>query len=220
MAGIALGLNDLRKISIGASTPILKVSLGNSLVWPGFEPVRATFTNTGAYTFNIPAGCKFIDVILLGAGGGGQGFSTAGIWGQGGFAGNWVTVTLERGVHIPLSTMQITGVIGVGGDGGAGAFVGQAAGKAGAATTALATGMASLSAAGGAGGNANSSLDFTGKSPGNRTFNDQVYEGGAAASVGAGNPAGGGGACGQASWPASGSNGGKGARGQAWFYAY
>ncbi|ABE67353.1 hypothetical protein PBI_CHE12_34 [Mycobacterium phage Che12] len=219
MTGIALGLNDLRKISIGGSTPILKVSLGSTQVWPAFDPVRATFTD-GAYTFNIPAGCKFIDVILLGAGGGGQGFASAGIWGQGGFAGNWVTVTLERGVHIPMSTLQITGVIGVGGDGGAGSFVSQNPGKAGTATTALATGMSSLSAAGGAGGNNGGSLDYLGKSPGNRTYNDQLYQGGAESGDGAGNPAGGGGAAGRASWPSSGSNGGKGARGQAWFYAY
>ncbi|ALF00899.1 minor tail protein [Mycobacterium phage Serenity] len=198
--------------------PLLVVRALKSV--PSFEPVLTPITTVGAYTYVIPSDARFIDVILLGAGGGGQGFSSAGIWGQGGFAGNWVTVTLERGIHIPMSTTQITGVIGTGGDGGAGAFIAQNPGKAGTATTAIATGMASLSAAGGAGGNSGGSLDFTGKSPGSRTYNNQLYEGGAAASVGAGNPAGGGGAAGQMSYPAPQSTGGKGARGQAWFYAY
>ncbi|AGR46446.1 hypothetical protein ODIN_31 [Mycobacterium phage Odin] len=198
--------------------PLLVVRALKSV--PSFEPELTPIITVGPYTYSIPSDAQFIDVILLGAGGGGQGFASAGIWGQGGFAGNWVTVTLERGVHIPMSTLQITGVIGTGGDGGAGAFIGQNPGKAGSATTALATGMSSLSAAGGAGGNNGSSLDFTGKSPGSRTYNDLLYEGGAAASVGAGNPAGGGGAAGQQSYLLGGSTGGKGARGQAWFYAY
>ncbi|ATW60161.1 hypothetical protein SEA_PH8S_33 [Mycobacterium phage Ph8s] len=218
MAGIALGLNDLRKISIGASTPILKVSLGSQLVWPSFEPVLTPITTVGAFSYDIPAEAKFIDVILLGAGGGGKGMALADGWGRGGDAGSWAVVTLERGVHIPLSTTRITGSVGAGGAAGEGSVFSGKAGGRGGNTTASATGWAGLTAAGGPGGAVVDILSVAGKSPGDRTFNYQFYPGGAQqnAASGNGNAPGGGGAGAQTSTK----SGGAGARGQAWFYAY
>lgn len=61
-------------------------------------------------------------------------------------------------------------------------------------------------------------LSVAGKSPGDRTYNDQLYIGGAQqnSAGGNGNAPGGGGAGAQV----SAQSGGAGARGQAWFFAY
>ncbi|QBP29685.1 minor tail protein [Mycobacterium phage Typha] len=185
----------------------------------GFAPhaaLAATYTTVGAYTFTIPVWCRYIDVILLGGGGGGKGMATAGFWGQGGRAGVWTSVTLERGVHIPWTAIQITGTVGAGGTPGQGSFLSAGNGGPGGATTASAAGWAGASAAGGAGGTAQNFTDNSGLSPGNRTHNGVTYTGGSLALIGNGNAPGGGGAGAQVST----GNGGAGARGQAWFYCY
>ncbi|AFI24940.1 hypothetical protein [Mycobacterium phage SWU1] len=220
MTGISLGVNDIRNLSIflGVSNKILKVSLGTEKVWPAFTPVLTTFATVGAYTYNIPDGAKFIDVILLGGGGGGKGMALFDGWGRGGDAGSWAIVTLERGVHIPLSTKTITGLVGAGGAFGDGSATAGKGGGPGGNTTAIATGWAGLTAAGGAGGTVVDPLSVAGKSPGDRTYNGQLYVGGAQQNSGSGNgnAPGGGGAGAQTSTQ----DGGSGARGQAWFFAY
>ncbi|QGJ89731.1 hypothetical protein SEA_SUPERCHUNK_31 [Mycobacterium phage Superchunk] len=220
MAGVSIGGVTVSAASFG-TIPILKASIGDTLIFPTFQPVLTPITTVGSYVYNIPAESKFIDVILLGAGGGGQGMGSATAWGQGGFAGSWQTVTLQRGVHIPMSVTQIAGVIGAGGTAGPGYTIGQTgAGGKGGDTTAAFSGFL-LTAVGGAGGNSRN-LDITGKSPGDMAFNGQPYPGGAAQSSpsGTGNPAGGGGAAATISVGFTGLAGGAGARGQAWFYAY
>ncbi|WXX09743.1 minor tail protein [Mycobacterium phage MS619] len=216
MAGISLAGLVVPNLSLGA-TPILKVSLGAEQVWPSFDPVSQTFTTTGSYTFNIPSGCMFIDVVLIGGGGGGQGMGSATAWGQGGRAGAWNSFTLVRGVDIPMGTLTITGSVGVGGTGGAGNFLSGNPGGPGGSTTATAAGMTTRTAAGGAGGN-NRNLDFGGQSPGDITLNGRLYQGGAVQGIpsSGGNPPGGGGSASTVSLI----GGGAGARGQAWFYAY
>ncbi|QFG12531.1 hypothetical protein PBI_TOAKA_31 [Mycobacterium phage Toaka] len=200
------------KVWLG-STAAQRIYLGTTQVWPSFNPVGQTFATAGAYTYNIPAGCTAIDVILLGGGGGGKGFGFAGAWADGGKPGTWYSVTLVRGVDIPLTTTQITGVVGVGGTGGAGAS--GADGGNGGASTAVATGMTSRSGAGGLGATSRT-LSIQGPGPGDLTFNGQLYVGGATAVTGAGNAPGGAG-CGTTISFTAGSAGG---RGQVWFYAY
>ncbi|QDP44873.1 hypothetical protein SEA_POCAHONTAS_5 [Mycobacterium phage Pocahontas] len=204
---------------VGTLTPT-RIFLGTNLVWPEIPTPETIFSTAGAYTYNIPAGARFIDVILLGGGGGGRGMALADAWGKGGDGGTWQSVTLERGVHIPWSTTQITGTVGAGGTAGAGSwgFGNGGPGGDGGATTAAATGWAGLSAAGGAGGKVADITSVAGKSPGNRTHNSRTYTGGAQQNMQstAGNPPGGGGCGAQTST----NPGGAGARGQAWFFAY
>ncbi|AOT25509.1 hypothetical protein SEA_MARGO_5 [Mycobacterium phage Margo] len=222
---IRLGSVNPNAFRVGTQSPS-RIFLGDKQVWPEFTEVRQQITTAGSYTFNIPAGCLFIDVILLGGGGGGQGMGSATAWGQGGWAGSWGIWTLRRGIDIPWSTTQITGVVGAGGTAGPGfSLSGTGAGGAGGNTTAVATGWAGTHVAnGGAGGN-NRNLDTTGKSPGTQTVNGINYVGGAEAfnAVGgsaAGNIYGGGGQAAMISIGFFGNAGGAGARGTAWFRAY
>lgn len=148
--------------------------------FPASAPDSWSQIAAGTYTYNIPYWCRYIDIVLLGAGGGGA--SSGPFYLLGGFPGSpgtWATVTLERGVHIPWDTATITLVAGTGGARGSGG-AGGTAGGAGTASTASAPGWAGLSAPGGAGGpqhptgvNAND-----GPSPGNKTYNGQLYTGG------------------------------------------
>ena len=88
--------------------PLIMVR-GKPLTLPS---LAQTFAVAGAYTYNIPTWANFIDVILLGAGGGGAGGNASNGDGVGGKAGVFATITLRRGVDIPSSLTQITGVIG------------------------------------------------------------------------------------------------------------
>lgn len=207
-------LASVQSVSVG-DTPVTKISVGDQVVWP-FTPELAAFTTAGAYTYNIPAGCSKIGVILLGAGSGGNAGGAGFVSGNGGQPGKWQVVTLERGVDIPWIVKQITGVVGAGGTQG---IYGGAAPTSGGATTATASGWAGLSAAGGVFVNSGGA---SGKapSPASQTLNGQTYNAGAVqnASSAAGNSPGGGGAGGAGSF-VSGNSGGPGARGEAWFYA-
>ncbi|UBV18806.1 hypothetical protein H8Z57_29505 [Mycolicibacterium fortuitum] len=183
--------------------------------------VVASWAAAGTYTFTIPVWCRYIDIVLLGAGGGGASPGTFyTLKGHPGEAGTWVTVTLERGVHIPWTAITITITVGTGGARGSGVSVTGVAGQAGTATTVAVTGWSGASAAGGAGGGTSltGTTDNVGRSPGNIVYNDLPYSGGAAQSSngGAGNAPGGGGAGGG---PFGGA-GGVGAPGGAWLRAY
>ncbi|QBP30513.1 hypothetical protein SEA_CHARM_32 [Mycobacterium phage Charm] len=203
------------KVFLG-STAVQKIYLGTTQVWPSFNPVGQTFATAGAYTYNIPAGCSFIDVILMGGGGGGKSFGLAGAYADGGDPGQWYLATLVRGVDIPFATTQIAGVVGVGGTGGAGGFTSNNGGNGG-NTTAVATGMTTRTAAGGLGATTRTlSILGPGPSPSSQTLSGQTYNAGATALTGAGNAPGGAG-CGTTISTTAGS---AGARGQAWFYAY
>ena len=186
---------------------------------PAHDSDLQEFTTPGAYTYTIPAWCSTVDVILLGGGGGGN--SGAILWfnGGGGGAGNWIQVRLTRGTNIPLTTTTISGSVGGGGWAGTvPAFVPNAGN--GGTTTATGTGMASLSATGGTGGRYQGSTQV-GASPGTEVFDGQTYFGGAAQSYSSSNGnAPGGGAAGGDGHFAYGDDGGAGAAGQAWFYAY
>ncbi|MGA5542693.1 hypothetical protein ACPCIR_12645 [Mycobacterium sp. NPDC051198] len=213
--------------SLKSRTPVRDTGLGNDSAASGFTAiavVTASWALAGTYTFTIPLACRYIDVVLLGAGGGGASsgtFYTLG--GYPGEAGLFATVTLERGVHIPWTAITITITVGVGGARGSGGFAGTA-GSVGGSTvltyTNLSGATVTLTATGGAGGIANltGTSDNTGRSPGSLTYKGQPYAGGAAQSTtgATGNPPGGGGAGGKN----FGGAGGVGAPGGAWCRAY
>ncbi|QFG11522.1 hypothetical protein PBI_MAMINIAINA_8 [Mycobacterium phage Maminiaina] len=202
---------------VGSSTPS-RIFLGPDQVWPEYTAVRTDFTTPGAYTYNIPANCLWIDIVLVGAGGGGRGMPNFGTWGQGGRAGSWALATLRRGVNIPWNITQITGVVGDGGAGSAAGFL-PADGSPGGNTTATYSGGPVLTAAGGIGGQGGI-IDPGGQavSPASQTLNGQVYTGGGLTSGGAsaaGVPGGGGPAA-----IVTFNNGVKGGVGRASFYAH
>ncbi len=197
--------------------------LGADTVTNGFAThaaVTTPYTLAGTYTYTIPVWCRYIDVVLVGAGGGGASsgtFYTLG--GYPGQAGSWATLTLQRGVDIPWTATSITVVVGVGGNKGVGGFTGTS-GTDGAASTLVISGSTVLTAAGGTRGgvSATGTSDNTGRSPGSITYNGEPYTGGATQpTTGAnGNPPGGGGAGGKN----FGGSGGNGAPGGGWCRAY
>jgi Concanavalin A-like lectin/glucanases superfamily len=176
--------------------------------WPA-QPLPA-----GSQTYGIPYWCTYIDLFLLGAGGGGA----YGYPGNGGQAGSWNAVTLYRGsgstpsglVKIPATTASIDIVVGSGGAAGTNAL---GPGNGG-ATTATATGLPQRTAAGGAGG-ASANSDGGAVTPPAQTLNVTTETGGGLQIIGSGNGnAPGGGAAGGFV-----SNGGTGADGAVWIVA-
>ncbi|QGJ88312.1 hypothetical protein SEA_DREAMTEAM1_32 [Mycobacterium phage DreamTeam1] len=177
MGVISLGATTVPKMSIG-TTPIVKVSLGSVLIVPVFTPVTTPFTTTGSFTYNIPAECSRLDVIVLGGGGGGQASLAIFAYGAPGGPGGWKGATLVRGVDIDPSITQITGRVGVGGAGGPGPSI--SPGFPGQSSTASCAGF-SLEGAQGDGGvlAVGSQAATRGKGPGNFTWNGILYTGGA-----------------------------------------
>ncbi|AEJ95105.1 structural protein [Mycobacterium phage JHC117] len=196
---------------VGTQTPS-RIFLGNDQVWPEFTSATQQYTTAGAFTYDIPANCLYLDIIVLGSGACGKGMQFIDLWGPGGGAGQWNSVTLRRGVDIPWSVLTVTGTVGQGRPSN-----GQGASLAGNPTTATITGYGSITGAGGvAGSSAGGGLE--GKSPGNHVRNGITYVGGAAQGNigGAGNPPGGGGA----SHTTTFGSGGAGANGSVWVRAY
>jgi hypothetical protein len=91
--------------------------LSATVSFPENKPVTQEYTVAGAYTYEIPYWCSAIDLILLGAGGGGTygGINN----GVGGGAGSWKTATLESGPDTPWATTTISIAVGHGGAPGA-----------------------------------------------------------------------------------------------------
>jgi len=208
------------KFYFGDNAPS-KLYFGDNLIWTSFTEYTIFIATPGAYSVPIPDGCRFIDIILIGGGGGGG--ASAASRGSGGYAGEWQSTTLERGVDIPNAITAITGTVGAGGSGGSGSA---ASGGNGVPTTALVSGWWSgITAAGGAGGPGNSTArQQAGFDAGNHQYNGIWYVGGngGPTTAGTGQPGyepGGGGAGGSFAvfdWR----GGGAGARGQAWFRFY
>jgi hypothetical protein len=176
--------------------------------WPP-QPLQA-----GSQTYDIPYWCTYIDLFLLGAGGGGA----YGFPGNGGQAGSWNAVTLYRGsgatpsgsIQIPATTPSIDIVVGPGGAAGTNTLGPGAGGP----TTATAIGLPQRTAGGGAGG-ANTNSDGAAVNPLTQTLNVTTETGGGLQLVGSGNGiAPGGGAAGGFV-----ANGGTGAVGAVWIVA-
>lgn len=193
-----------RQISIPGGNGIDLKELLNEYA-PTPSETTTAFTGSGLYSYEIPWWATSVDVVLVGAGGGGDNGVTLAV-GDGGGSGSWATRTLDRGDNIPWESTIISGAVGAGGAPNEGN---------GAATTATAAGMSTLTAIGGIGGAA---TDSDGESPGERTFNSALYAGGEAQeSLGEnGNAPGGGGAGGAL----LGGTSGAGADGAAYFRAY
>ncbi|QKY78824.1 minor tail protein [Mycobacterium phage KingCyrus] len=207
-----LGFSSVQNMSANQQVG-LTPSLGFG--FPPNGPLPQTFT-TAIFTYTIPRWCNYIDVILLGGGGGGGGGASTTQSGAGGGPGSWLTVTLERGVHIPFSLVSFVGQLGTGGTGANGGITPTTGGNGN--PTVIPS--LSLSAAGGI-GSASSNQD--GMSPGTKTYNGVTYTGGAAVTSGNGtngNPPGGGARGGNNGIFIPGSKGGNGGLGQAWFRAY
>lgn len=170
-----------------------------------------SYTTPGTYQYRIPVWCRFIEIILCGSGRGGNGNSNA-LPGAGGNAGGWAAITLERGVDIPWTLLDITIVVTDGGAGGTGSVFVGGQGTNGSAVTAAISGTVILSAPGGTG---ERSGNQAGGSPGPYSYGGQTYPGGAETTTGSGtpgNPPGGGGRGGNGN-TFGGFNGGKGAPG-------
>jgi hypothetical protein len=184
---------------------------------------------SGSHTYQVPvwmiAGDRF-DVVLVGAGGGGNvydipegGVSAA----LGGDAGTWLSATLVYGVDVPLTTTTFSVVVGAGGQGGI-VFVDDA-GYPGTNSTVTITGYGTLTAAGGAGGAGDAADDPSyGQAAGDVTVNGADYIGGAEQETWytGGNAPGGGGSIGfnlgDPSFQPG--NAGSGANGAVWITAY
>ena len=185
-------------VNLGSSTATINVSATAAM---GFPPTAETTTPvTASGDYIIPRWCNYLDVIVLGGGGGAlQGnFGT----GAGGKAGSWNGITLTRGSSIPWTQTVIACTVG---SGGAKGFI-SASGSASSA--------AGISGAGGAGGAAFGAQQ--GGSPGNYTFNGKSYVGGAAGTSSTVQIPGSGGFGGGA----FGANSADGGRGQIWVRAY
>lgn len=167
----------------------------------------AQFTTPGAWSYQIPSWAKFVDVVLLGAGGAGAAGSLSGN-GIGALTGQWNVVTLVRGDNLPWTTRTITGTVGRGATTVSGT---------GGASTAVAAGLLeSRTAAGGAG--AANGGSGRGIGPGTRTVNGKDYVGGTntSATPGSNGLAPGGGGAGGSIYVKF----GVGANGSAWIRAY
>jgi hypothetical protein len=185
-------------------------ALSVTAAFPPNNPTTTSYTAAGPDTYTIPYWCTYLDLFLLGAGGGGS-VSLAG--GNGGQGGSWQAKTLQRGVEIAWSAPSISITVGSGGSGGS--LVGPPS-SGGNTTATYATGTATtttLTAVGGGGG-ANPNPDGASPNPPSQTLNVTTETGGTVQTFpGApGNPQGGGGAGGVIT-------GGNGADGAVWVVA-
>lgn len=200
--------------SVRARIAVPGTGVGADVAASGFTAHAAaltSYTAPGTYQYRIPVWCRFIEIILCGSGRGGNGNSNA-LPGAGGNAGGWAAVTLERGVDIPWTLLDITIVVTDGGAGGTGSVFVGGQGANGSAVTAAISGTVILSAPGGTG---ERSGNQAGGSPGPFNYGGQTYPGGAETTTGSGTPgnAPGGGGRGGNGNTFGGFNGGKGAPG-------
>jgi hypothetical protein len=190
------------------------LSLVGQPAFPAMSPAPWSQLTAGSYTYDVPYWCTFLDVFLLGAGGGGS----EGLPAPGGQAGSWKALTLYRGsgmtpsglIAFPATTSSIQIQVGAGGAAGT-KSVGPGNGG---ASTATATGLSQRTAAGGMGG-ANTDSDGAAVTPATQTLGGTTETGGALQPFGGndGHAPGGGGA-----GHAVGS-GGAGADGAVWIVA-
>ncbi|QGJ88008.1 hypothetical protein SEA_AVAZAK_26 [Gordonia phage Avazak] len=142
------------------------------LVWK-YDPQVVEITQTGA--ISIPAFARFIDFVLIGGGSSGQtGNGAVGVAGRGGNPGDWLGVTIERGVEIPWTTSTASIVVGDGGEQAPNNDFAQPI--EGQPSVVSMTGMSSILAPGGFGTRSENSQ--LGKAAPNFTYNGRNYVGG------------------------------------------
>lgn len=217
------GLGGLVAVRPRQTGPAAASADGTALAgWSAVAPATTAITASG--TYKIPVSSRYLDIIVLGGGGGGrEGDGGVNRTGNGGKAGTWSAVTLERGVDIPWTAITLTVTVGAGGAAGAkgaGNVNGNTANQGGATSVSLAS-TTLASAVGGVGGSGTDGNP--GESPGTYSFVGQNYTGGASAPSGGsrtvGNPPGGGGGGGAGGIFNGQTAGMAGARGQAWIRA-
>lgn len=206
------------------------VTYDNDVPWFGLAvgdvgyhtPVLAEFTSSDTYT--IPPWAIYVDLAIIGGGGGARSGDLVAGNGEGGRNAVWTTSTLVRGTdfHVDATSMTVT----IGG-GGAGSLYGNPnpganSGGAGGTTTISFTNPGSTTSTRTSTGGASSvnngpAFSWNGLSPGNVDYMGRTFYGGATETVpgGSGNGPGGGGAGGTNYFGAN-INGGPGAPGIAW----
>jgi hypothetical protein len=197
--------------SLGGSGTL---SLVGTPTFPAMPATPWTQATAGNYTYNIPYWCTYLDLFLLGAGGG----AAYGFPGNGGQAGSWKVQTLYRGsgappaglIQIPSTTESIDIAVGSGGTAGTNTV---APGNGG-PSTATATGLSTRTAGGGMGG-AGGNSDGAAVNPPTQTLDGTTETGGGLQLIGGANGvAPGGGGAGNFAL-----NGGTGADGAVWIVA-
>jgi hypothetical protein len=177
--------------------------------FPGFDPTPKTYDTAGTYAFPIPFWCTRIDLVLLGAGGGGTYAPLSN--GVGGGGGQFTTASLKRGSDIPWAATTINVTVGQGGSGGIPNAPDATPGGDTTASWDSGSGTAEPAVGGGAGASTNGQTGDTASQP-SGSIGDATLTAGPAQSTpaAAGNAPGGGGAGGDVISP-----GGAGADGAA-----
>jgi Concanavalin A-like lectin/glucanases superfamily len=164
----------------------LSLATNTKPAFPTMSPATWSQQSAGSHPYDIPYWCAYLDLFLLGAGGGGA----YGFPGNGGQAGSWYAVTLYRGSGAPPSgAIQIpatTGTIDIAVGSGGAAGTNTAGPGTGGTTTASAVGL-SQRTAGGGGGGANSNSDGAAVNPPSQTLSGTTENGGVVQIIGSGN---------------------------------
>uniref|UniRef100_A0AAU8GQ50 Glycine-rich domain-containing protein n=1 Tax=Gordonia phage Petito TaxID=3158876 RepID=A0AAU8GQ50_9CAUD len=165
-------LNKPLRLAFLAEKPALIVYASGVPIWRR-TPVLTEYTVD--QTIFFPDWARFIDFVGVGGGTSGQtGNGGNGVAGRGGNPGQWIGVTIERGVDIPWTAKQAVLTIG---KGGAQAPDNDfAAANPGSASGISITGYAGIIAPGGSG--TRPEVQQAGKAAPNFTYNSNVYTGG------------------------------------------
>lgn len=160
-----------KDVRVGSS-PASLVYRSGVVVWRR-APFHLEFNNPMTYPF--PEWSRFIDIVLIGGGASGMtGSGVAGASGRGGNPGNWLGVTVERGVDIPWSVKTAT--IGIGAGGGPAANSDLATPTPGGQSAVSIAGMSAIIANGGSGPRAETIQE--GKPAPDFSFAGRTYFGG------------------------------------------
>lgn len=205
----------------GSNVPFVEFGVSAGVVDIPHSPVSVNRNTPGTTTETVPGWANTIEVIEVGAGGGGYVGSGPPTMGRGGQAGTWQTTTWVRGTHFATASNPVLSITVADGGAGSGA-PGTDGGTGGTCSVTLPAtsgfSAVTLSAVGGVGGHewVTDTADRHGGSPGNITYGDIPYTGGLQQTAGSaeGNPPGGGGSGGNTTWAYS--PGKKGAPGAVW----
>ncbi|WAB09542.1 hypothetical protein SEA_WOOPER_39 [Gordonia phage Wooper] len=214
MSGLYVGNTPIYAPYVG-NTMAHSVYVGDTMVWAR-DPVSNVLTASG--TITLYPYYRFLDLIGLGGGASGQtGSGANSTAGRAGDIGDWIGVTLQRGVDFPEDATQL--VVTVGGPTGRAPNSDLAAPVNGNPTAFSISGMGSpVVAAGGSGTKTVQGSGWQNAGGGvNFTYNGVTYTMGAeGAANAAGNAPGGSGGGGNGGIFGNRTQGWEGARGQAW----
>ena len=194
VSGIVDGMTDrdtyfpIILIRVGSNTgPIIAMGYGCTERYSA--ATVSQFTTPGAFVYTIPVWANTIDILLLGGGGGGaSGAGNPFIWGNGGGAASWQTVTVTVGsLALPIGVTQINGVVGGSGGGAPGGVFSNNGGTGG--TTSVTYHTSTLASYGAGGGSGNLGTQ-AGANAGSVSVGGYTYFNGGYGNGGAGGPGG------------------------------